>query len=89
MSTHSHLPLSWHSFPGSVQAASLTLTLTLTLRFRTTYALLFAIFLTAAITNCLKVAIGRPRPNFVFRCWPDGTPQVGWGGVRSLSSSQV
>ncbi|KAJ9528014.1 hypothetical protein QJQ45_005715 [Haematococcus lacustris] len=84
--------------------------------YRTLYACLFAIFLTAAITNCLKVrwaaaaaalmqtarpvyarhallpmlcvllpsersaahcvqiAIGRPRPNFVFRCWPDGAP---------------
>ncbi|KAL6751977.1 phosphatidic acid phosphatase type 2/haloperoxidase [Haematococcus lacustris] len=42
--------------------------------YRTLYACLFAIFLTAAITNCLKIAIGRPRPNFVFRCWPDGAP---------------
>lgn len=34
-------------------------------------ALLSSVMLTASITNCIKIAIGRPRPNFVHRCWPD------------------
>lgn len=39
-------------------------------------ALMTAVFLNAAITNCLKVPIGRLRPDFVARCWPDGA--VNW-----------
>ena len=35
-------------------------------------ALMVAVFLTAAITNCIKVAVGRPRPNFVVRCGTGG-----------------
>ena len=27
---------------------------------------------TGAVTNLLKIGVGRPRPNFAARCWPEG-----------------
>ena len=39
---------------------------------RLTLCLFGACSMTFAITNVLKVAVGRPRPDFVARCWPDG-----------------
>ncbi|GFR53060.1 hypothetical protein Agub_g15735 [Astrephomene gubernaculifera] len=47
-------------------------------------ALCLAFFLTGAITNCLKLPVGRLRPNFVRTCWPNGTMvfdhEDQWGG---------
>ncbi len=40
--------------------------------YRTFMTCLYVLFLTGAITNCLKVAIARPRPNWFYQCWPSG-----------------
>ncbi|XP_022990866.1 lipid phosphate phosphatase 2-like isoform X1 [Cucurbita maxima] len=34
--------------------------------------LLYSILVTAVITDAIKIAVGRPRPNFFWRCFPDG-----------------
>eukprot|EP00268_Persea_americana_P011361 TRINITY_DN1480_c0_g3_i4.p1 TRINITY_DN1480_c0_g3~~TRINITY_DN1480_c0_g3_i4.p1 ORF type:complete len:136 (-),score=15.85 TRINITY_DN1480_c0_g3_i4:1395-1802(-) len=37
--------------------------------------LLFSVLITAVITDAIKDAVGRPRPDFYWRCFPDGNPK--------------
>jgi len=36
--------------------------------------LLFSVLITAVLTDAIKDGVGRPRPNFFWRCFPDGMP---------------
>ncbi|XP_022681900.1 lipid phosphate phosphatase 2 isoform X2 [Setaria italica] len=37
--------------------------------------LLFSVLITAVLTDAIKDGVGRPRPNFFWRCFPDGLPR--------------
>uniref|UniRef100_A0A452ZS51 Phosphatidic acid phosphatase type 2/haloperoxidase domain-containing protein n=1 Tax=Aegilops tauschii subsp. strangulata TaxID=200361 RepID=A0A452ZS51_AEGTS len=41
---------------------------------RHTRRLLFSVLITGVLTDAIKDGVGRPRPNFYYRCFPDGVP---------------
>ncbi|KAM1326693.1 hypothetical protein ACFX14_011208 [Malus domestica] len=53
--------------------------------------LLFSVFITAVLTDAIKDGVGRPRPDFFWRCFPDGkgvfdptTKDVICTGIKSV-----
>ncbi|PIN16468.1 Lipid phosphate phosphatase and related enzymes of the PAP2 family [Handroanthus impetiginosus] len=47
-----------------------------------TLGILFSVLITGVLTDAIKNAVGRPRPDFFWRCFPDGTDAYDqWGNV--------
>jgi hypothetical protein len=42
--------------------------------FRICTGILYSVLITAVITDAIKDGVGRPRPDFFWRCFPDGKP---------------
>ncbi|KAL3145164.1 hypothetical protein ABBQ38_001763 [Trebouxia sp. C0009 RCD-2024] len=52
--------------------------------------LMASVFACALITNMIKITVGRPRPNFAERCWPEKQlPAYTQAGVPLCSSNSV
>jgi len=49
-----------------------------------------SVLITACITNLVKLGVGRPRPNFAARCWPNGQPmKFGGEGVPVCAADAI
>ncbi|XP_057509742.1 lipid phosphate phosphatase 2-like [Actinidia eriantha] len=52
--------------------------------------LLFAVLITGVLTDAIKNAVGRPRPDFFWRCFPDGIDNYDkWGNVICHGKASV
>nr|GMD21936.1 lipid phosphate phosphatase 2-like [Ipomoea batatas] len=46
--------------------------------------ILFALLITAVITDSIKDAVGRPRPDFFWRCFPDGKDEGNYDALGDV-----
>jgi len=44
------------------------------LNYKICTGILYSVLITAVITDAIKDGVGRPRPDFFWRCFPDGIP---------------
>ncbi|XP_038990923.1 putative lipid phosphate phosphatase 3, chloroplastic isoform X2 [Hibiscus syriacus] len=51
--------------------------------------LLFSVLVTAVITESIKNAVGRPRPDFFWRCFPDGKMHMINGEMSSVMAIKM
>ncbi|XP_027073235.1 lipid phosphate phosphatase 2 isoform X2 [Coffea arabica] len=52
--------------------------------------LLFSVLITGVITDAIKDAVGRPRPDFFWRCFPDGKDVYDqWGNVECHGQKHI
>ncbi|KAL3512215.1 hypothetical protein ACH5RR_024932 [Cinchona calisaya] len=54
-----------------------------------TLGILFSVLITAVITDSIKDAVGRPRPDFFWRCFPDGVAVFKPGNGDVMCSGDI
>lgn len=76
--------------PVVICAHGSVLDVTVGMRHTAVLASLFSTAASALSTNVFKVTVGRPRPDFFYRCWPDGVAKftdLGTNGLRTPDCS--
>lgn len=63
----------------------MSLCINLVIYLSTRAGLLFAVLITGVVTDAIKNAVGRPRPDFFWRCFPDGKDVCSIGSKSLLS----